>query len=480
MPKKPAGFAQPEPVKPTHEASGISVRVRRDRTEASIEVATPPGGSPDVTIDQLKDGLKTAGVVYGIDEEILDILARVRVIDDVCCARSLPPRAGEDAYLKYHFDIESQGRPALLADGRVDFKNLNNFINVKAGQVLVEKVPATPGVPGTDVLGMPIPAKSGKDLPLPAGKGVNVVDKGLMVAAIDGQLHIAHDRVNVLPTIVIEGDVDYSTGNIDFLGSVIIKGSVQPGFSVKAGGNVEVRGNISGGMVEAANVTVRTGIQGMGRSVIRVRERLVARFIENATVYADQEIVVSDVIFHSMAFAGRRIVVEGRNGLALGGRLAAGEEIRVRTAGNQSEVATDLEVAVDPFLKEELFKVRAELIKSAAKAEDLKRALAYMEAQGVDRLPAARRERYDKMAAEYKALPEYIDDLRLRVEDIESLLYSLKPGRIHVADVLHRGVKVSIGPLSRVLADPLKYLTLYVHEDTIKFTSFLGNRLDTK
>lgn len=478
MTKKTGGSRQPEPVKPTYEAPGIRVLVRRDRAEASIEVSTPPGSMPDVTMEQLMDGLKAAGVVYGIDEEILDILTRVRLIDYVCCARSLPPSAGEDAYLRYHVDIESQGRPTLLEDGRVDFKNLNNFINVDAGQVLVEKVPATPGVPGTDVLGMPIPSKPGKNVSLPVGKGVNVVDNCLMVAAIDGQLHIAHDRVNVLPTIIIEGDVDYSTGNIDFKGSVIIHGSVQSGFTVKAGGNVEISGNISGGMVEATNITVRTGIQGMSRSVIKARGRLVARFIENATVYAEQEIVVSDAIFHSKAFAGRRIIVDRQNGVVIGGRLAAGEEIRVRSAGNQAQVPTELDVSVDPLLKEDLFKVRSELKASAARAEELKRSLTYMEAQGVDNLPAAKRERYDIMATEYQTLPDYVEELQLRAEDIESLLYSLKPGRIHVANVLHKGVRVSIGPLLRVIDGSLQHLTLFAHEGTINFTVYLGNRRD--
>ncbi len=478
MAKEQFGNRQDDSLAPGFETSAARVLVRRDRLEASIDVSTPAGSVPDVTREQLLESLKAAGVIYGIDEQIIDILTRVRIVDYVVVARALPPVDGEDGFLKYHVDIESQGRPTLLEDGRVDFKNLNNFINVIAGQVLVEKVPPTPGTPGTDVLGNPIPSKPGKDVSLPAGKNVNVADN-LLMAAIDGQLHVAHNRVNVLPIIIIEGDVDYSTGNIDFLGSVVVQGSVQPGFTIKAEGNVEVRGNVCGALVEAMNITVRTGIQGMSRSVLKARDRLVAKFIENATVFADQEIIVNDVIFHSTALAGRRIIVEGQSGLVLGGRLAAGEEIRVRTAGNQAQVATDLEVSVDPFLKEELFKVRGDLIKSAAKAEELKRALAYMEAQGVDNLTADKRERYAQMAAEYSTLPGQIEDLRLRVEDIESLLYSLKPGRIHISNTLHRGVKVTIGPLSRVMADALKYLTLYVEEDTIRFTSFLGNRRET-
>lgn len=458
------------------EEPGIRVLVRRDRMEALISVPTPPGGIPAVTVAQLLDSLKAAGVVYGIDEQVLEILTQIRTVDYTCCARGLPPSDGTDGFLRYHVDIESQGRPTLLEDGRVDFKNINNFISVEAGQLLVERVPPRPGEPGMDVIGLPVPAKPAKDVSLPVGKNAKVVDRCQLVAAIPGQLHIAHDRVNVLPVIEVKGDVDYSTGNIDFKGSVIIHGSVQAGFSVKAGGNAEIRGNISGGMVEANNITVRTGIQGMNRSVVKAYDRLVARFIENATVCAGKEVVVGDVILHSKVFAGIRIIVEGRRGLVLGGRLSAGEEIRVRSAGNRSQVATDLEVSVNPFLKEELFVLRSELLKAEASAEDMKRSLAYMRAQGIENLPTAKRERYDKMEAEYGALPERLEDMRLRVEDIDSVLYSLKPGNIHVANVLYPGVRVFIGPIMRIIGDPLKYLTLYVQEGEVRFTSFSGSR----
>ena len=42
----------------------------------------------------------------------------------------------------------------------------------------------------------------------------------------------------------ISGDVDYSTGHIEFSGSVVIEGSVKPLFRVKATGSVTIGGNI--------------------------------------------------------------------------------------------------------------------------------------------------------------------------------------------------------------------------------------------
>lgn len=473
MTKTPAGYVQPEAPAPEDGAPAIRVLIRRDSMEAMIDASSLPAA---VTLDELRAGLNAAGVVYGIDMAVLEVLTRVRLSDYMSCARGRPPRNGEDAQLKYYVDTDRQGLPALQEDGRVDFKNLNNFVNVDIGEILVEKAPPTPGVSGTDVLGRPVPPKAGRDMPLPLGKNVSVVDNSLLVAAIDGQLFIADNKVNVLQVVVIDGDVDYSTGNIDFLGSVVVTGSVQPGFSVKAGGNVEIRGNISGGTVEAVNITVHTGIQGMGRSVIKANTRLVAKFIESATVYAGHEIVVSDVMLHSRAFAGRRIIVDGRNGLVIGGRLVAGEEIRVRTAGNQAQVPTELDVSIDPRLKDELVKVRAELKETSARADELNRSLAYLEAQGGDGLPAVKRERYRAMAEEYAPLPDRVEELRLRAADLESLLYSLKPGRINVAGTLHKGVRVTIGPLLRIIDAPLQHLTLFAHEDTIKFTTYLGNR----
>ena len=87
-----------------------------------------------------------------------------------------------------------------------------------------------------------------------------VVDENIIVADLDGQLVENNNKIIVDPTIEIKGDVDLSTGNIDFNGSVLIKGSVQAGFAVRADGDVEIRGTISGGNVEAKNIIVFGGI----------------------------------------------------------------------------------------------------------------------------------------------------------------------------------------------------------------------------
>ncbi|MBP2631381.1 MAG: hypothetical protein H6Q70_2009 [Firmicutes bacterium] len=449
----------------------INVKVRLNRLEAMIDISIAED-APTATVPELLNKLKEAGVVYGIDMCILATLTQTRFAKDVACAYGIEPRNGEKAYLKYYFDADSQGRPEEQEDGRVDFKETNNFLCVEEAKLLVEKIPATPGVSGIDVFGKEILPKPGKDIPMPVGKNVICVDNWRLYAAIDGHLHVFLDkRINVIPIIVIDGDVDYATGNIDFKGSVIVRGSVQTDFCVKAGGNVEVCGNICGGTVEANNIIVRKGIQGMNRGFIKARERLVSGFIENATVYADTDVVVSDFIMNSNVFAGSRVIIEGRRGLVRGGRISAGEVIRAVTVGNKSGVVTELEVSINPFLKDELLNLRSQIQKDETLYKELEQSISYIRKQGIERLSAIKQERYKKDEAEFQLLPERIEEVRQRIANIENLLRSLKPGRIRVSDFIYPGTKMSIGPSAKILKDALKYVLLYNHQGEIKFSS---------
>ena len=64
---------------------------------------------------------------------------------------------------------------------------------------------------------------------------------------------------------MIKGNVDYDYGNIDFNGSVHITGSVLPGFTVKAKGDIVVDKNVEDAYLEAGgDINVKMGISGKG------------------------------------------------------------------------------------------------------------------------------------------------------------------------------------------------------------------------
>ena len=88
-----------------------------------------------------------------------------------------------------------------------------------------------------------IPAKSGKSVPLPKGRNTEITEDGdTLIASMPGHVEFSGSTFQVKPVLDIDGDVDFSTGNIKFVGDVNIKGDVLSGFTVRSAGNIQVGG----------------------------------------------------------------------------------------------------------------------------------------------------------------------------------------------------------------------------------------------
>ena len=88
------------------------------------------------------------------------------------------------------------------------------------------------------------------------------------------------------------GDVDFSTGYLNFLGDINIQGDVISGFTVRAMGSVHVGGVVeAGSTVEAGgDLIVVKGILGDGSTVIRSHRSLFSKYIENSTIYVRENL----------------------------------------------------------------------------------------------------------------------------------------------------------------------------------------------
>lgn len=449
----------------------IQIQISRDKMEATLQVIKPQGCRP-VSIEEVMDRIKNAGITFGIDNAAVET-ALTKPGTTVACANGLRPVDGINASITYLVDLENKGRPVELEDGRVDFKNLNMFTVVHADQLLAEKVPATTGTVGMDILGNEVLPKPGRDVVLPKGKNVYVDEEGMRVyAAQAGQLVMINNKLNVIPMIEIKADVDLSTGNIEFIGSVIVKGSVQTGFTVKAEGNVEIAGSVSGGIVEGKNVVVRMGIQGMNRGYIKATENVVAKYIENATVYAGKDVIVSDVVLHSRVSAAKRVIVEERRGLIVGGQISAGEEIRAKVIGTNSATNTDIEVGVNPKLREEYQELRKEVKKVEHNLEQAKKALTVLKGMDQNTMPPDKHQMLLKLTKAQFHLIGQIETMRNRLAEIEISLEEMRYGHVKVADTAYPGVKLVIGTLVKPLRDAAKFAKFYAEDGEIKTSSY--------
>jgi uncharacterized protein (DUF342 family) len=372
-----------------NEAGGVYVKVAKfdhkpqNDSMATVEVddsemrvyltVHPPGeGGADITYDAYKSLLTQQRVYHGIKEEFLQEFAdRPTYKEKVEVAEGIRPVNGKDAYIEYSFEVDqTKIRLKEGTNGKVNFKELNIIQNVVQNQTLAKKMPPEEGVDGKTVTGKILPARAGSDIPMPLGTNVRVGDDGdTIVSDINGQVIVANGKVNVEPVYTVEGDVNLKTGNIIFLGTVIINGNVEDGFSVKAAGKIEEKGTVAKAEMDAeGDIIIYQGINGKSGGRIRAGRSLWSRFIENANVEVGNMVVVTDGIINSNVDALKSIICQGKRANIMGGRLRAGEEINAKVLGNStSGTETICEVGFDPNSIIELERLQA--AKTAADEE---------------------------------------------------------------------------------------------------------------
>ncbi|MDF2858928.1 MAG: hypothetical protein K0Q87_4779 [Neobacillus sp.] len=452
----------------------IKIYPSKDKMEAVVNI-TVLDKAVKPTFNMVMDKLNEKGIVFGIDEEAIKKAVKNAIESDSCemlVAQGTRPTNGTDAKLLKFVDNDVKGKPADLEHGKVDFKNLNLFTIVNKDQVLAERVPHTQGIPGMNIFGDTVAAKPGKSLMIAAGKNTQIVDEHKVISLIDGQFTLTGNKMTVMPTIEIKGDVDLSTGNITFNGSVIIRGSVQMGFEVKAEGDVEIYGSISGGTVEGKNITVKAGIQGMQRGIIKAKEDVKASFAENAKVVAGRDIMISEAVLHCNLSAGKKIVVQGKRGMIAGGIAVAGEEILVKVAGNQMDTITKLEVGINPMLREEYSTTKKALKKAEEDLDQAKKALNVLKAVNSNDLPLAKKELLLRLTKSQFPLAGEVKKFKDRIAAIEAEFDNLKSGKIKVADITYSGVKIIVRSVVKQIKTTTQHCTFSEENGEVKIGEY--------
>lgn len=318
----------------------VKVTLKERASEAWVKVE-PAVAVPVAKINQ---ALAENGVVVGIDSAAVLRMSQYPSDEPVLVAKGVPAQHGEPAKIEYYFRSGAQkaGQPLEMSDGRVDYRELGYIENVTKGQVLATKIPAGMGIPGQNVLGEELPAKNGKDVALRAGQNVMLSeDEMSVIALIDGQPKVDGSRISVQPIIVVNGDVDFSTGNINFQGSVKIGGNVLPGFTIKATQDIEVGGVMEGATLEAGGkVSVKGGVR--QHSVITAHGDVTVRFCDSeSSITTRANLMVVESAMHSTLTAGLAIKVGKK---LIGGTAQAGEYISADQVGAPGGTHTVLDV----------------------------------------------------------------------------------------------------------------------------------------
>ncbi|MCX7934148.1 MAG: FapA family protein, partial [Planctomycetota bacterium] len=378
---------------------------------------------------------------------------------DILLCAGIPPQPGEDGRVEFTFSApKSVG--ALKENGSIDFRDRGILHAVAPGEILARLIPPTPGRPGEDVFGQPIPAPAGRPASLVAGENVKCEENGTVFrAAAAGMTLHKGNTISVTEVYEIAGDVDYHTGNVIVdKGSVVIRGTVRAGFRVSAPGNVVVGETVEKAEIAAGgDIEVRRGVL-EGRLVAGGAIRL--HFGQNATLEAGRDVLVDNDLTNCRVISGGQVIAMRGRGRIQGGVIRCGQGCEVNEIGSELGVATEIIVGLEPTASKDLAAERETLLAIIRKIE---RALGTSDARTILlRTPPAKRPAVAALLKARLAARQRIGEIDNAIlEESRNLREQLK-ARVKVKRTAHAGVTINIGGVIYKIAHTLNACQFYL------------------
>lgn len=414
--------------------------------------------------EEIASLLRDHNIVFGIREEAVEKLMQADPRSGpFLIAEGMRPIQGQDGWIEYSHAKHPPPQEEKEAK-KVDFHELGWINNVSKSEIVAEVHPAEPGVPGTSVTGEKVDPQSVTTPSIKLGKGVSL-DPGYpdrVIALEDGNAVLDADgTLHVETTITISGDVDYSTGNIDFVGSVIITGDVKSDFTVKAKKSIEIHGNVEDATIEAGgDVVVRNGFIGTGKGVLQAGGKATVHHVLNQKVTAGSEVIVVREAVCAKIVAGNRITAP--TAVFVGCVLEAGNEIEVLNLGNGEEGQSRARVGRRGILNERVNTVDKDIAVVQKQASDTKDTLYKIVRIQLDKggLSPEQQQLSAKLRFLQTELQRKIEQLQKDKESLKLELNKDSMARIIVRDTLFPNVSLEMNGLRKLNHNALKEVIL--------------------
>ncbi len=411
----------------------------------------------------LAGALRSAGVVHGLIEPGIGLFTAQQggaaPFDGYFeVARGEAMRKGEDGFIEFHVQPTSfQPRYDENDAGNIDFKQLNLIENCFAGQRVASILPPGPGRPGMNVFGEELPPAAGAPVQVRAGPGVIVSSNGRdFTAEIEGRLVHEDGVLTVSPVLEISRDVDYSVGNVDFIGKVTVRGSLLDGFYINAKRGVEISGEVGASRITSeGDVKIIGGVRGKGAAIIACRG-LSAHYIDDAAVEASGDVEATKEILNSDVKSLGRVSIP--YGAIVGGSVCGFKGVEAETLGSEMGVQTQVAAGLnwtEEIRKEEL---RARIAEYMDRIQSSKVLLDPLFGDGSvkARLGSEQKSMLSELISELRDLRESLMEI-LQERDI---LMSRRQGgmvnQINVRKTLYLGVQVRFSQADGEVKDSVK------------------------
>lgn len=328
----------------------IAISVSADELEAYIQVQ---GIQEDLSREDIEQVLKEQGIVRGIEQEKIDFIIENKPAGRfIRIASGEKPRKGQDGWYEYFFDTNIEKAPKILADGSADYQNIKWFEYVESGSKIAYYHEAEEGIDGYTVTGKVIPASKGREMSILSGKGVVLLpDKRTYAAGISGKIELHDYRIEISKLFVLD-ELTLATGNLEYDGSVYVKGNIGTGTVLKAAEDIVVDGFVEGAAIECGgSILLRQGANASGSGFIRAGKSAIGKFFEAIQVYASENIQ-ADYFLNCDLYAENMIIASGKIGAIMGGTAYAALGFRIFDAGNKAGILTQLKMGISHYMQE--------------------------------------------------------------------------------------------------------------------------------
>ncbi|OGJ87751.1 MAG: hypothetical protein A2268_02545 [Candidatus Raymondbacteria bacterium RifOxyA12_full_50_37] len=347
---------------PCDQDCAIEVRIAKDKLSAMADFFPGRGTGKKLSKETVLAALAQAGVKAGVAvseiNSAIDVVNRTGATQkNVAVAKAKLPMRGSDGKIELKFNTQQQEYDfKILPDGRIDYKNSVNLVTVKKNDLLAVIIPPVPAVPGTDVFGAAIPIAPSKEAMCCPGAGVRAEKNGRELYAMASGLVMFHNNVlEVVEVFSVDSDVDFSTGNINFNGTVLVNGDIKEGFEVKAAGDIVVKGNVESARIEAGrDVIIRGGVISKGKGLVSAGRNISADYVQNARIEAQGTITLGNFAVNSYLCTSQKLIMKTKRGAVIGGEVYAQKGLDVRTLGSDAGIKTFVEAGTDFLVRKKI------------------------------------------------------------------------------------------------------------------------------
>ncbi|MCG8315810.1 MAG: FapA family protein, partial [Pseudomonadales bacterium] len=330
----------------------------------------------------------------------------------------------------------------------------------------MRKEPATTGTPGKDVTGAEIKPVPGKDPGFAKniqGAELSPQDPNVLIATIKGHPIFMKNGVCVDPVLHVD-NVDINTGNIEFDGSLEVRGDVAAGMQINVTGDVIVKGVIERSLVYAGNdIVVRGGVFGdddaedipetvnhQQKYLLYARGSIDASFVSTAAIKADGDIIVKQYIGNSLVIAGNSLSLgqQGGKGILFGGLAKVRYLAALVQLGNESNLETRLIVGEYDQLMQQLVTIKKTLVTRQKEADQLQVILDKVGQQKNVKLGKVVLDKTQRISNTIKAIREKVAELKAKMSEINAVLPQHKAAHVVIGKKIYPNASLTINGAS--------------------------------